>query len=72
MGLDGESLAYRGVTVPQRTYDAGYSMYVENGIELGHMCFYQVPNGADEYALKFGGDQGGMAAWYYIKQATKE
>lgn len=75
-GLDGHALVYRGVKASQRTYDAdNESEYdSDNNRSLKMRVYYAVPNGCNEYVLKFGDgtpdtDNGSMAAYYYIKNS---
>lgn len=67
-GLDGDALKFRGIAYSQRTYDI-LSDREENGWYCGNICFYVVPNGCKEYALKCGSGtekNGGYSAYYRI------
>lgn len=69
-GLDGENLRFRGVKYPKMTHDILNRAAEKNGWVSGYICFYSVPNGCKEYALKFGdgnGNNDSLAAWYKIE-----
>ena len=56
LGVDGNTLKYRGVPAPQRTYYVDYDIEndVANETLRNIKVFYAVPNGCKEYILKFG------------------
>lgn len=67
-GLDGDTLKFRGIAYSQRTYDI-LSDTQKDGWYCGNICFYIVPNGCKEYALKCGSGterNGGYNAYYRI------
>lgn len=67
-GFDGEKLRHRGIAYSQRTYDI-LSDTIKDGWHCGNICFYIVPNGCKEYAIKCGdGDEqsGSYRAYFHI------
>lgn len=55
VGLDGESLKFRGITYSKRTHDILISENITNGTVTKELyCFYAVPNGCNEYTLEIG------------------
>lgn len=69
-GLDGENLKHRGVSYTQNTYDIHNKVTIENDWNTGYICFYAVPNGCKEYALKCGdgsSETKTYAAYYKIE-----
>ena len=68
-GLDGEDLKYRGICYSHMTYDIQNKVEKDDEWCTGYICFYAVPNGCKEYALKCGEgteDNGVYAAYYRI------
>lgn len=54
VGIDGQSLKYKGITYGSRTYDIlSTSEYKKDGYTK-RICYYPVPNGCKEYVLQFG------------------
>lgn len=65
-GMDGEDLNYRGIHYSHMTYDIINQVSEKDGWRTGYICFYAVPNGCKEYALKCGeGDNTTSYAAYY-------
>lgn len=72
VGVDGNDLRFRGITVDSRTHDANNFTSQKDDCVYNCYCYYAVPNGCHEYALTFGdgkaNDNRGLAiAYYYIK-----
>lgn len=54
LGLDGEKLRFRGVSIPSRTYDIFSEVEYEDYMYRKCYCYYEVPNGCKEYMLECG------------------
>lgn len=67
LGVDGNTLKYRGVPAPQRTYYMDYDIteLEETGTLQNIKVFYAVPNGCKEYVLKFGDGKVGTETEHY-------
>lgn len=67
LGVDGNTLKYRGVPAPQRTYYMDYDIteVEETGTLQNIKVFYAVPNGCKEYVLKFGDGKVGTETEHY-------
>lgn len=64
VGIDGQTLKYKGITYESRTYDIlATTSYKKDGYTK-RICYYPVPNGCKEYVLQFGEVGGQMG---YIK-----
>jgi len=70
MGVDGEPLVFRGVTIVARTHDANFQSYEEGQCSYKNYCYYAVPNGCHEYSLVIGDNENkqdmSQNAYYYI------
>lgn len=69
LGVDGETLRFRGMPYDHKTYDITKSITVSNDWYSGNTVFYIVPDGCYEYALQFCGifqSEEIRPAWFYL------
>ena len=54
IGLDGNNLEYNGIKCSTMTHDTNSMIRDEGSMVYNYYCYYAVPNGCEEYALRVG------------------